>query len=121
MTQLSGTEPRGTTPFYNHLYVLLFVATLLNAVAQFCSKLGADDFLRSPAVWVGIALYIVAFPITLHTYRLCELSNAFPLLSLTLVWSAIFAVLYLGETITWVRLLGATLIIVGSSLVGSEA
>ena len=118
-----ATEQKETppTPFYNNLYVVMFVATLLNAVAQFCYKLGADDFLRSPAVWVGIAIYILAFPLTLHTYRLCALSKAFPLLSLTLIWSAILAVVYLGETITLVRLFGAVLIIIGSSLVGSEA
>ena len=105
----------------NNLYFLMFLATVMNAVAQFCYKIGADDFLRSPAVWVGIVIYIFAFPITLRTYKLCALSKAFPLLSLTLVWSAILAVLYLGETITRVRLLGALLIVLGSSLVGSEA
>lgn len=106
---------------YNNLYALMFIATVLNAVAQFCYKLGADDFLRSPAVWLGIVIYIIAFPLSLRTYKLCELSKAFPLLSLTLVWSAVLAVLYLGETITLTRLAGALLIVVGSMLVGSEA
>jgi len=106
---------------YNNLYALMFIATVMNAVAQFCYKIGSEDFLRSPAVWIGVLLYILAFPISLRTFKLCALSKAMPLLSFTLIWSAILGVLFLGETVTWMRLLGGSLIIARSMMVGSDA
>jgi drug/metabolite transporter (DMT)-like permease len=107
------------------------MASITIALAQFCFKVGAlyTETTQSqtmltrffnPAIGLGVAIYIISFPLTLHSYKLCALSKIVPLLSLSMVWSAILAVIFLSEEVTIYRLTGATLIILGSLTIGSE-
>ncbi|MCB0197412.1 MAG: hypothetical protein KDJ65_36025 [Anaerolineae bacterium] len=113
---------------FNNAYLLIIVSSVLIALGQFCFKLAAthievgqpQTLILNPAIWLGIAIYIISFPVMLHSYKLWSLSKAFPLVSLSLVWSAALAVTLLSEVITVYRLTGAILIMVGAAIIGSE-
>ena len=104
------------------------VASILIALGQFCFKLAAEHInldqprtlVVNPAIWLGVAIYVSSFPVMLRSYKLWSLSKAFPLVSLSLVWSAMLAVVFLAEVITVYRLTGAILIMFGAAIIGSE-
>jgi drug/metabolite transporter (DMT)-like permease len=113
---------------FNNAPLLITISSVLIALGQFCFKIAArnidpaqpQSLIFNPAIWLGIAIYIASFPLMLHSYKLWSLSKAFPLVSLSLVWSALLAVVFLSEVITAYRLLGAILIMVGAAIIGSE-
>lgn len=113
-------------PLHQNVYLLMLFASVLIALAQFCFKLAAEqapttaETLLQPMAWLGIGIYVASFPLNLYTYRLAALSHAFPLLSLSLVWSAGLGVAFLGDVLGPLRLVGGGLIIAGSLIIGSE-
>ncbi|MEM7030888.1 MAG: hypothetical protein AAF629_15090 [Chloroflexota bacterium] len=103
--------------------------SVIVALGQFFFKLAATQndsdqlvglFLNWP-VWVGIVIYIGSVPIVIWAYKLWPLSKAFPMVSLSLVWSLLLAVIFFAEVITPLRLVGALLIVVGTLIVGQES
>nr|PZN79251.1 MAG: small multi-drug resistant family protein [Pseudomonadota bacterium] len=73
--------------------------------------------LASPAVLVGLGLYAVATLGWLIVLGRADVSYAFPLVSIGFVVTALFASIWLGESISAARATGIALIAVGVVLV----
>jgi multidrug transporter EmrE-like cation transporter len=65
----------------------------------------------------GIVLYGLAFILWLAAMSTLDISFMYPLLSLAYVVTAIFAVSFLGEVITFSRWAGIALVVIGCILV----
>ena len=104
-------------------YLFILAATFIGAGGAFFLKRGAASFaftvqgtvLNWPFVLGGV-LYVAAIPVYLAGLRTLPLSLAYPLTSLTYVWSALLARNLLGEKVSAMRWAGIGAIIAGTAL-----
>jgi multidrug transporter EmrE-like cation transporter len=76
-----------------------------------------DRFLATPAIWVGIAGYVLAFVLWIAILQGSELTRAFTLQGATFVTVPLGGWLFFGEQISLARASGIGLIIVGVTLI----
>ncbi len=72
-------------------------------------------------VWLGIASYGISAVAWLTVLARVDLSFAFPMLSLGFVFAAIYARVFLLESLAWNRSLGIALVIAGVILIAASA
>ncbi len=77
--------------------------------------------LGSPLVWLGFALYGTSAALWIWVLSRLDVSVAHPLVSLGFVFTMTIGVLYLGETFSWQRAAGCSLIVVGVVLLAADA
>ena len=76
-----------------------------------------DRFLATPAIWVGIAGYVIAFGLWIAILQGSELTRAFTLQGATFATVPLGGWLFFGEHISLARAAGIALIIVGVTLI----
>jgi multidrug transporter EmrE-like cation transporter len=76
-----------------------------------------DRFLATPAIWLGIAGYILAFVLWIAILQGSELTRAFTLQGATFATVPLGGWLFFGEQISLARAAGIALIIVGVTLI----
>ena len=76
-----------------------------------------DRFLATPAVWAGLAGYIIAFVLWIAILQGSELTRAFTLQGATFVTVPLGGWLFFGEQISLARAGGIALIIIGVTLI----
>lgn len=76
-----------------------------------------DRFLATPAIWIGIAGYILAFVLWIAILQGSELTRAFTLQGVTFATVPVGGWLFFGEHISLARAFGIALIIVGVTLI----
>lgn len=111
------------------LIVYSIFNALLTALAQILLKFGVNRIgtfstgntstffmkaLTSPLVWCGAGLYGLSLVIWLAVLSKTNVSVAYPLLSLTYVFSMILAMWLLGEKVVLWQWIGAACIILGT-------
>lgn len=88
----------------------------INKIGSF-SDLGIVNFLMkaffSPLVLFGLFLYFLSAALWVMILSKVELSFAYPMLSLGYILILFVSWAFLGETITWIRILGVVLICLG--------
>jgi multidrug transporter EmrE-like cation transporter len=122
-------------------FLLVFLCTLLGALAQMLLKTGAGqltthvtlpDVIRNPLLVVSYGLAIVSNPRLFAGYTIYgintflmaaalkgrELSRLYPIIALTFVWVTILSVVELGEHMNPLRIWGIVLIVGGVSILG---
>ena len=111
---------------------LALFCVLLSSAAQIAMKRGmaapvnADvgatyvHALTSPLVWLGLVLYGASAVLWLWVLSRLDVSVAYPLVSLGFVLTLALGVLWLGEPLSWLRVAGCTLIVVGVSLLALD-
>lgn len=95
-------------------------AALLGATGQILLKIGSGKQLLQMIPWLaGFAtLYGVAVLINIWAYKAGgKVTFVYPLISLSYIFSAVFAWKFLGEPITWTMAGGIALIMLGITLV----
>jgi drug/metabolite transporter (DMT)-like permease len=108
---------------------VMFVCTLLSAVAQLLIKHGANQLLRSDPwsmltnLWLlgGYALYGVMTLMFIYALRDEELSFVYPIIALSYVWVAGLSVWFLHEEVNAWKLLGIVTIVSGVAVLGKDA
>jgi drug/metabolite transporter (DMT)-like permease len=75
------------------------------------------DIFSNVYIVAGLTLYMVAAFLWLGALSTLDVSYMYPLLSLGYILTAIFAVFYLGETITISRWSGIFLVVIGCFLI----
>lgn len=102
--------------------VLIVIAAALSSFGQLAWKFGAEG--TGTQV---IILYIVGFLVAgvgmffmMVAFRYGEVSILQPMMSLSFALSILLGTLFLNEMITWYKLIGTGLIIVGSIVLGIE-
>ncbi len=113
---------------------LILLGVLLNAVAQLVLKEGmrrigyfAFDWgnvlpigtriLFSPYVMAGLTLYVVSFVVWLLVLSRVQVSFAYPMLSLGYIVNAVAAYYLFQENLSWPRVAGIFVIILGTYLI----
>jgi multidrug transporter EmrE-like cation transporter len=79
-----------------------------------------DRFLATPAIWVGIAGYVLAFVLWIAILQGSELTRAFTLQGATFATVPLGGWLFFGEQISLARVSGIALIIVGVTLISQR-
>ena len=104
------------------LYTLVPVMTLGGALGAFFFKQGAQKMrgvmtiFIQPKIYLGGIFYVLSALLNVYLLRYLEYSVLYPMTAITYIWSAILSKLFLGETITWNKLLGIGSICVGVML-----
>jgi len=105
----------------------LFFKMGMNRIGGFEFNLGAvravlPEVIRSPFIWLGFVGFGGGALFWLAVLSRAPLSLAYPILASSYLVVVIEAWLFLRERVTWQRLLGVAIIIVGVVMVGlSEA
>lgn len=76
-----------------------------------------DRFLATPAIWLGIAGYVLAFGLWIAILQGSELTRAFTLQGATFATVPLGGWLFFGEQISLARAAGIALIIAGVTLI----
>jgi drug/metabolite transporter (DMT)-like permease len=89
----------------------------INSISDLISLKMVISVLSNFYVVLGLSLYFIGAFLWLAAMSSLNISFMYPLLSLAYLVTAIFAFLYLGETITVVRWTGIALVIAGCFLI----
>ena len=98
--------------------ILVVFCTLLTSTAQILYKTGAERlpliFFNWPLIF-GAMLYGIGALLLIIALRGGELTVLYPIIATSYVWVVILALLFLGEPIHYLRLVGIAMIIFGIS------
>jgi multidrug transporter EmrE-like cation transporter len=75
--------------------------------------LGLKNALGQPAILLGAVFYVSSFVIWLNVLKLLPLSIAYPFSSISFVGIIFASALFLGEAISWYKIIGMICIIAG--------
>ncbi len=89
----------------------------INGIKDLMQVKTAWDIFTNKYILVGIFLYAMSVFFWLGAMSTLEVSYMYPLLSLGYVVTAIIAVLYIGETVTFSRWAGIALVVLGCALI----
>jgi drug/metabolite transporter (DMT)-like permease len=134
---IPSSAPRrfGLRPEIFNALLLLLPAMLITATAQLSFKHGMNQvgelepslrafsvilpkMMMNPFIWFGVIGEFSALALYISVISRVPLSLAYPVLALGYLITAIEARLFLGEQVTWLRVLGIGVIIFGVVLVG---
>ena len=119
----------------NSALLLLIPAILLSTTGELLFKIGMNRvgsfeftsaavrgvlprIVRNPYIWVGFLGFGLGAVFWLAVLSRVPLSLAYPILALSYFVVVIEAWLFLHERVTWKRMLGVTVIVVGVVIVG---
>lgn len=133
------TVPRPRPLSRAQLIGIMFLCTLLGAVAQTFIKVGANgsnvgaSWTTATGVWTnlfamasnphlvfGYGLYGVMMVLFVVALRDEELSVVYPVIALTYVWVALLSVFFFHEAVNWFKAAGVVLIVFGVAVLGKE-
>lgn len=103
---------------------LVVLCSVLGAVAQVLLKRGSDNFelnikhlITNYCLLLGVVLYGLAFVLYLFALRFGNVTQLYPIISLSYVWVMLLAWQWLDESINIFKIIGSLIIIVGVWLV----
>lgn len=115
--------------------LLMLLCVALTSVAQVVLKLGATrahlssraaeqagwdamlTMLTHPMVLLGLSLYVAATLVYLRVLSVLHLSQVYPVVALSYVFTMLAGVLWLGEPVVGSRVMGAALVLAGVGLI----
>jgi len=113
----------GKTPLWAMIAVTL--STLLTSTAQLLFKIGSEKLafdisilLQNYPLFLGFFLYGIAAAILIKSLKYGELSILYPLIALSYVWVTILSYFYLSEALTFYKIIGVFVIIMGVTFIG---
>lgn len=110
-------------------YCLIFIMTILGSIASLFLKKASDSFkgdnivlavfslIKTPSIYIGGFLYVTAAVLNIVVLKSLDYSIVLPLTSFTYVWTIFLAKLKFKEEISFNKVLGITLVIIGAVLV----
>lgn len=110
-------------------YCLIFIMTILGSIASLFLKKASDSFkgdnivlavfslIKTPSIYIGGLLYVTAAVLNIVVLKSLDYSIVLPLTSFTYVWTIFLAKLKFKEEISFNKVLGITLVIIGAVLV----
>ncbi len=122
---------------YSYLVIVVFLTTLWqilfkwrsaslkldwgNSSSLFSKLMGVFQILLDPYIFFGYVCSFAASILWIFALKKLPLSFAYPFLALPLVFVLILSHFIFNESICFYRILGATLIVVGTVLIGLKA
>lgn len=100
-------------------FVCLVIMTLLGAVASlFLKKASGSEgilaMLKNSNLYVGGFLYLLSAVLNIWILRYLDYSVVLPLTSLTYVWTMVLSYMILKEKISWKKIAGVVMILIGA-------
>lgn len=113
---------------------LILFTVFLSACAQLALKMGmSSDKLQeaigrgptdaavaaalSPGVWSGLVIYGVSVVLWLYVLSKVELSTAYPFVGISFIFTMLFGIFILGETVSLYKIAGTLLVVVGCLII----
>ncbi|MGV8150724.1 MAG: EamA family transporter [Candidatus Woesearchaeota archaeon] len=108
---------------------MMIVATMIGAVGSLFLKLGSEkfnihisikgiiDILKNWKIIFGVFLYLVSSVFFIMILKITDLSIAYPMTSMTYIFTTILSYKFLGEKINRYKIIGIACIILGVALV----
>lgn len=97
--------------------------SMMGALAQiyFKKAMGFDwlQIFKHWYIYAGILLYISAFVLYMYALRYENVSILYPIIALSYVWIVFLAAFMLDESISYQKMVGSGVIIIGVYLIGS--
>ena len=121
-----GTVPANATAASHWKSVtLVFICTLVGAVAQLLIKKGMDQFrpdllavLTNVPLIVGYSFYGFNALLMILALKNAEMSVVYPIIGLTYVWTTLLCYTVLGEPSNAYKNIGITIIVIGVGVMG---
>jgi multidrug transporter EmrE-like cation transporter len=125
---LSGVVPQHRRSWKS--IALVFICTLLGAVAQMLIKTGANTITHKSVVdsllgmfaslplFTGYCLYGISMVLLVLALRHGELSQLYPVIALTFVWVCLLSIVWLHEPMNVYKVSGVALIVAGVAVLG---
>lgn len=110
-------------------YSFIFLMTILGSAASLFLKRASGslkgenlgvillNMLKTPSLYAGGMLYLVASVLNIYVLRVLDYSSVLPLSAFTYVWTMFLARLKFGDKLTWRKMTGVFLVVVGAVLV----
>ncbi len=105
--------------------LVVILCTIFTSVGSILLKTGVNRFsmsiegaLNAYPVLIGLFFYFIGFIMLTLAFRHGELSMLFPFVSLSFVWVAIMAAVFLGEKVSATEVGGVASIVLGVTLIG---
>ncbi len=100
-------------------YTVLIIMTIIGAIASLflkkaSSSIGIVAMLKNINLYVGGGLYCTTAILNIWILRYLEYSVVLPLTSLTYIWTMILSSIILKESITFKKISGVVLILIGA-------
>jgi len=116
------------------VFLIVLLAVFLNSVAQLALKAAVNridnfnfewsnlsslfyQFGTNPWLWLGMICYVISFLVWIFVLSKTDVSIAYPLAALGYVITAFMAYFLLGEHITFLRIAGTIVILLGVFMV----
>lgn len=111
------------------IYSFIFLMTIMGSVASLFLKQASGslegesmtaialNMLKTPSLYVGGVLYLVASVLNIYVLRIMDYSSVLPLSAFTYVWTMFLARIKFGEKLTVRKMTGVFLVVVGAALV----
>ncbi len=100
-------------------FVMLLAMTLIGSVASFFLKKASRsetivDLVKNKHIYIGGFLYLTSAVINIIVLRYLDYSVVLPLTAVTYIWTLCISQVFLGEKITFKKVLGIVFILVGA-------
>lgn len=108
---------------------MMIIATMIGAVGSLFLKLGSEkfnihlsmrgiiDIVKNWKIIFGLSMYLVSSVFFIIILKMTDLSIAYPMTSMSYIFTTILSYKYLGEKINRYKVIGIACIILGVALV----
>ena len=104
---------------------MMLVSALFNSMGALLLKMSSASFgmnikrlMTNKYLIFGLISYLFSTAVALPAYRFAEISLLYPLISTTYIWTCLFSLKYLKESMNLWKWTGVFLILVGVSFIG---
>jgi uncharacterized membrane protein len=112
-----------------HSVLLVFLCTLVGAVAQILLKMGATQLsssnpikmLLNPWLFSGYSLYGISTVLLILALRKGQLSVLYPVIALTYVWVMILSIMIFQERMNVFKAIGLSIVVAGVTVLGRDS
>ena len=99
-------------------YLILLIMTILGSVASFFLKKASSnktikDLILNKNIYIGGFLYLFAALLNVYILKYLNYSVVLPLTAITYIWTMLISYKFLKEKITFRKMIGVSLIIIG--------
>jgi drug/metabolite transporter (DMT)-like permease len=107
--------------------LIIIISTFTGAYGTFLLKKASEKFqisfsqIKNYALIIGLIVYAFSWGIFIFALKFSNLSIAYPITSLTYIWTGALAYYKLKEPFSKTKIIGTILIVVGVALIGFVA
>lgn len=103
-------------------YIVLMIMTMMGSIASLFLKKASNcetiiKLLKNRNIYIGGFLYLISAVLNIYILKYLDYSVVLPLTSITYIWTLVISYCVLKEKISFKKILGITLIILGAIVI----